>query len=509
LRAGAARVTVSDSSDPLGVLEVDAVVVRNESAALAFCSMDTAALGGLLTARVLAKLAERGSGLDPRGVWISPTGADTGRYRGIMRGAVQEAVWGAFDEKVLDEAAGHAADAIAQAEKALKPARLRMGEAEVPEGHSPRSGGSITADSTLTALAVETLEGAPLAYLVNYAIYPLPGFGRAPVAQRGVPGALTDALRAKAGAETPVVFLNGAAGDVSPALSEGEAALGAHLAEVALSALDAEPPRKKAALGCVVNTVPLPPSLLDGLVPEAAALQSARIDETVFLAMPGLPSAQIGLLLRVKAITQGADHVFLAAQTGDALGYQPGIEEFFAVTDQAQSCFHGPLMVLWYGENHLPGADDAAEPVWENVPALDRFASGFGAARERGRAEAEAIARAWEETAAALEASGQGLRGLAGDLSPELQTLLARVSADEAGGLLLQALSLRCRRDFAELSEEQRVILMGVAQGAEIPFDALLLLQTFSLPERLPADLQGAVKKLGVRGGDYLATPGR
>lgn len=507
LRAGAARVTVSSSSDPMETLEVDALVVRNEQTALAFCSVDVAALDQCLLERVLAQLEERGSILRPGGVFLAPTGAHTGRFRGIQKGVWKETLWGVFDEKTIEQAAGYVADAIDQAEKQLQAAQIRIAETEAPEGHAPRQGGSATADSTLSVLSVETASGAPLGYLVNYALCPLPMYGQSPVARRGAPGALALALRAKTGPETPVVFVNGAAGDVEASLAGGEAALGTQLAQAALAALGHESPRDKAALAFAAHSADLPPSLLSGTVPASAVLQSARIDGTIFLALPGLPAAQIGLLLRVKALTQEADHVFLMSQTGEALGFLPGIEEFFAVTEPARASVYGPLMVLWFGEHYLPEAKAAkdAEPVWANVPVLDRFSTAFAAAIERGRRESVLAKQVWQESSQKLESAGAALRALAGELPPEYKALLERVPPEQACAVYVQAVAMRFRSEYAAFSEEQRVMLMGAAHGAGMPFDAVMLLQLFSGKDGLPEPVRKMVESLQPAGYDFLS----
>jgi len=512
LTAGASRLVVSDAPDPANRLEVNALVLQSGVTTVAFCVIDTAALDRSLVEAVANRLQAEGSSVNADTLWLSATGVPTGRYPGLLRNPVQECVFGPFDKAAFDEAAGHAAEAVRAAETALRPARLRIGEAEAPEFQELRSDGGATADATLSVLGVETDQGEPLAYLLNYALEPPPllassesGKGATATAHRGAPGVVAQAIRETAGGEIPVLFLQGATGDIAPRPLEGApAALGQGLAQAALEALKNSVPRGMVQMRCLRRTAPMPPTLLAGSMPADTILQELHIDDTVLLSLPGAPAAQIGVLLRVKAMSMGAEHVLLCGLTGDYLGFQPTVEEYFAMSAPARWTFYGPLLVTWYGEHHLADAvPEGEEPVWNSVPALARYASAFRAGLERGQQERETLTTRWNAIAKSLDVQRWPPEEDA-ESRRVAEQLEQRIGAAHAKDLALEMAAVQARGTFADFTEEQRVILMGVAEGAALPFDAVLLMQVLAHPEALPKEIAEAAQTAGAEGYDLL-----
>lgn len=512
LSAGAARLVVSKAPDPANQLEVNALVFQSGATTVAFCVLDTAALDRSLVDAIAGRLQAEGSAVNADTLWLSATGVPTGRYSGLFRNPIQECLFGPFDKAAFDEAAGHAVEAIRAAETALRPARLRIGEAEVPEFQELRGDGGTTADATLSVLGVETDQGEPLAYLVNYALEPPPllasagaGAGTMATGHRGAPGMAAQAIRKTAGGEIPVLFVQGAAGDIAPQAPENSlAALGQGLAQAALEALKGSVPRGMVQMRCLRRTAPLPPTLLAGSMPADTILQELHIDDTVLLSLPGAPAAQIGVLLRVKAMAMGAEHVLLCGLTGDYLGFQPTVEEYFAMSAPARWTFYGPLLVTWYGEHHLADAvAEGGEPVWNSVPALARYASAFRAGLERGQQEREMLATRWSAIAASLDVR-HWPREEDAESHRVAEQLERRTGAAYAKDLALEMAAVQARGTFADFTEEQRVILMGVAEGAALPFDAVLLMQVLAHPEALPKEVAEAAQAAGAEGYDLL-----
>ena len=505
LRAGAARVAMDDG------LEANALVLGNGSALLAFCTLDTAAFDRLLVDAVLAALEEKHSRIGYDSLMLSATGTYTAGLAGLSAGALQEALFVPFDGDAFDRAVAGAVRALLEAESAMGPAQVRAAEVEAPQYHAPRPGGSATVDSTLSVLSAESLDGKPMAYLINYAMTPLAAPGVVPSEGRGVPGYLAEAIRESAGGDAAVLFVNGAAGDIVPvpaadaAPEEQDRVLGEALARAALAASKNADARREGALACRAREVPLPPTLIRQGPCGTTVLHEARLDESMFLSMPALPAAQIGLLLRVGAMAAGGERVFLLGLTGDCTGFQPTIEEFFAVTEESALAFHGPLASKWYADHHLTLFPEAADmgPLWQQVPLLAQYAGAFGAAVKRGEAQREQLGAGWRkaeeglETLALLLANGAGSGAIPADVP-------GRAAEPLRSGLALHLAGTSIRRDYAAFSDEDRVVLMGVAEGAGMPFDAVLLLQMLSEAEKLPEQARIVVEGFGIPGFDAL-----
>jgi len=490
LYAGASTVVVENSPG----LEVNTLVLRSAATTVAFCAVDTAAVDQNLFEAVAARLANKGVKIHPRNLLLTATGVPTGLFSGSMQSGLYETMFGAYRKEAAENAAEHIATAIADTQAKLVPARIRVSEAEAPGFQVLRSGGSVTADSTVSILYVESQNAKAMACMVNYAIVPaiMPGTGE--VKDRGLPGIIARAIDMAAGEEIPVLVLNGAAGDIEPKrdIPGGPEAMGAALAELIQSAWKDLEGKATAALNCWSQAVNLPATLAPGLLPGRAVLNEVRLDDTVFVGIPGLPSAQIGLLLRAKAMSAGAEHVFLLALTNGYTGFHPNIEEYFSATPPTYFSLYGPAMIVWYGDRCLRWAN--AEPIWNDVPLLSRYASAYKNALERGQREKVELMEQWEKTRAAVAERIKAMDS-ATLLPKETQPVVKAIRAEERQHAVQCLWPASLRRDAADFTEEQRVILMGIAEGSKLPFDAVLLMQVLSKPESLPQEFRAIVKE--------------
>jgi len=106
-------------------------------------------------------------------------------------------------------------DVILEASKALKPARLGVAAKEVPfnrNRHSRREDRSV--DRELLVLRVEDGDGKPIAHAVNFAAHPTMHPAALRKFSADYPGALAELVEKETG--VPCLFLQGAAGDLSP-----------------------------------------------------------------------------------------------------------------------------------------------------------------------------------------------------------------------------------------------------------------------------------------------------
>ncbi len=495
LSAGAAH---GPFGEPSHGLEADALVLRAGAATVAFVSVDAAVVSAALRERVLAGLEEASSSVGPEGLVLCATGRYTPAQQGLAGGVMEAALFGKYDEERCGVAAASTADVLLRAERGLQDARIVFGETELPELHASRLGPDASLDSTLSVARVDTAEGAPIAYVFNYALYPPVSLGAAPQPGRGAPGALALALRA-AQADAAVLFQNGAAGDVTPDFGQGEELPGQLLAEAGLAALNGATPEREVSLTAVARTLPTPPTLLGPLVSAEALLQEVYINGAVFVAIPAAPSAQSALLLRVKAMAQGFDRAFVLSQANGNLGFLPATREYFAATPETRLAHFGPLMGKWLGEHCLVSDDDVE--LWRDIPELSRFEASFLAAVERGVLEQAAIRDRWEQAAPGLTALANLARSLA-PIPEEYKSLLAGISAEDAAILSKKVAATFVRMEFADFSEEDRVRLMGVAEGAGLPFDAILLLQFLSDKSKMTEQVRAIVQMMEEQGND-------
>jgi len=193
-------------------------------------------------------------------------------------------------------------------------------------------------DPELGVLKVTAIDGRPVALVWNYAIHGTAlGHGNFQIS-----GDLMGDASARLERETgvPVLFINGAAGDVSPKWRgwPGVESIGSALAASALATWKALPPGRDEALGAAEGRVNLPdpgvslrncvwhrmPSGLRlGLaraLPSSAGITAVRIGETAWVTVPGELQTRLGL--DIKAAGHGRfSQTFVAGYSNDYLGY--------------------------------------------------------------------------------------------------------------------------------------------------------------------------------------------
>jgi hypothetical protein len=502
--AGAARVVDGQNPDPLKNFEVDALVLGVGDKYATFVSADVPGLDRSVHDAVAAKLAAAGSKVDPQALLIGATGANTGWRKGVLQGTLVEALFGKYDEKSFNDMVDSITQAVVAAEAALAPAEYLTAETEAPEFHKPIEGASPTLDSTLGVLLAQDHTGAPIGMIVNYAIHPPVEFGAEPLNGRGVAGRIAEKLRAGTRADLPLVFFNGAAEDLTANLgdtAEAKAASIEKLGALAMDGLKGATPKRESSLAAVTWEATLPKSLLGDVLRPTALVTEVQLSGDRFITMPGIPAAQIGMLLRVKSLSTGAGQTFLCSLTNDFQGVHTGVSEFFGDNQRAQMSFHGPLMIKWYADNLVLGADDPE--AWKMAPELADRATAYDAGKALGEKKKAEIETAWaaaEVGLAKLVPMLLKLRASVKVLPPEVDALINATPQEKLVAVGRQGAATYLRSEAADYTPEQRVMLMGVAEAVALPFDAVLLLDALSAQDKLPQEITAILFIVGLKG---------
>ena len=455
LQAGASTVVFSGETANHDFLQINTLVLRAAGPLLAFVAIDGIGVGPMLVEAVAEKLGAAGSRIAREGLLLSASHSHGGGLCCSQQGLVFELALGTFDPQRLDAAAELIAGALGQAEAELQAARFRVGAGAAPEYQENRSIEGGYADPEMLLLHVEALDGIPIAWLVNFAAHPTVLYDAEGELGRGrdFPGGLTSELQRISDSDVPVLFVNAAAANVGPAwpesdtLGQGAFRMGQALAQRAATLRDAAEPQIAAEFSVELKSSQLPRSLLGDAVPGKTVLTEVRFNDMVLLSLPGEAASQIGRTLKDLALARGADRVFLLGYTNNYLAYHPHEEEYFQGTYEAMMCLYGPLMNCWYATSHFPELVD--EP-FSCSPLLAAHRRTYERGVELGRAERETIAARW---AARTEGKCEG------DLAA------------------LQVNAFLDRETLMTLTDEQRATLIGVAEGAELAFDIVVLLQ--------------------------------
>ena len=324
----------SPSSGVHDPLRVRALAFESGGLRVVWLSVDLVAVDPTMVAEARARLADLAGGPMILIVSASHTHSGPGAY-------ATSAFWAlvAADREspaVRKAIVDGMEKAAREAERRRAPARLSWGKTTVTGVATSRLDQPL--DPELGLLKVMGGDGRPVALVWNYAVHGT-ALGR-------VNSLLSGDLMAEASARleretgAPVLFVNGAAGDVSPKERgwPGVESAGAALASAALAAWRILPPGRDLTLNVVQSQVSLPrPALsvhncagrwvpgdvrigLAGALPSASTLTAVRIGGTAWVTVPGELQTRLGLDIKTAG-RRGFDEAFVAGYSNDYLGY--------------------------------------------------------------------------------------------------------------------------------------------------------------------------------------------
>ncbi len=383
----------------------------------------------------------------------------------------------------------------------LRPARISTAHGALPGPLQSTGGDSAVVDSTAAVLAVQDESGL-LAYVVNAPLAPAYVFGTEPRPDRGIAGNVTEAIRGELGT-VPVLVTNSAAGDLAATPDPATAADA--LAALAQTARKAEA-AGEIALAVRTRSVALPPTVLGDLAPQEALITEALLDSLYLASVPGVPAGQVGMLVRVRSAEAGYERALLLANAQHFIGPLPTIPGYIAATETTRFAFYGPVLPKWAVETYLPtSAEEEAAPVWGAIPMLDQHRMAYEQGRTLGAEQRAQLTESAVATADALGKMAPMLNALGGDLPPEAQALIGRLEPAQLVRAAQQLAGAFVRAEFIDFTPEQWIKLMGVSEGAQLPFDSVLLMQFLVSGQELPGQASGIVRLIkGMAGGVEL-----
>ena len=354
-------------------LRVRALALESGGLRVVWLSVDLVAVDPTMVAEVRALLADRGGGPPILIVSASHTHSGPGAFGTSAFWALVAAdrESPAVRSIILDGMEKAAREAL----RRRAPALLAWGKTTVTEVAMSRLGQPL--DAELGLLKVMGADGRPVALVWNYAVHGT-ALGRANSLLSG--DLMADAsarLERETGA--PVLFVNGAAGDVSPRQRgwPGVESAGSALASAALAAWRTLPPGRDLTLGAVRSQVSLPgPALsvrnctgrwvpaalrlgLGWTLPSSAGLTAVRIGGTAWVTVPGELQTRLGLDIKTAG-RRTFEETFVAGYSNDYLGY------FLTRRDYGHPSY--VACGSFYGENGGETLRDSA------IELLDRLA---------------------------------------------------------------------------------------------------------------------------------------
>jgi neutral ceramidase len=343
------------SEGTLDPLEARAIVVESGEAKVTWATVDLVGVDRGFTQEVSQRLRE--AGVAPGSLIISASHTHSGP------GAfARSALWAVlsidrFNATVRSALVGAVVQAITQAEAAKAPARVAAFTREAPDVTTGRLG--LPVDREILSLKFVATGDRAVALLWNYAIHGTM-LGPANLRYSGdVMGVVSHILERELG--VPVLFVNGAVGDVSPR-RHGHGALlevGAELATVVRDGWrqSREPEEAPITIRAIRVALPAPAlslqNCLGRLLPRVATLPlgwampmdaeliAVALGDTAWVVVPGELQSELGQRIKDEARTR-VGRGFVAGLSNDYLGYFVTAAAYGAPSYVACASLYGP-----------------------------------------------------------------------------------------------------------------------------------------------------------------------
>ncbi len=277
----------------------------------------------------------------------SHTHSGPGAY---AKGLFATAVLGPYDERVFQQLVQSLSQAVREAQKRLKPARIGADSVLLRGLNRNRRGGKLT-DDRLSLVKVEDTRGRPIAALVKFTAHGTVLGPENRFISADWMGGLQRELQRRLGGQAVVLYVNGAEGDQSPVPPPGPGddfakaqRLGQRVAEEAHRLWLKVKTLPDVSLYYSVQKLLLPPSLKAiplGHSPETE-LQILGIGPALLIAVPGEPIAELGERLYQVGKQAGWKEPIVVGLANDHLGYFLTKEEYAKGGYEASVSFYGP-----------------------------------------------------------------------------------------------------------------------------------------------------------------------
>ncbi len=313
-------------------LAARALVLQSVARRVAWVSVDLLAVDRTFTADVEHRL--QAAGVAPLTLILSASHTHSGPGAYVDSELLGWLALDRLDTVVREALLGAVVGAVRQADAARRPARLAT--ASVSAASLVRNRLRQALDTEMLVVRVTAAGGEPVALVWNYAIHGTTLGPRNLLLSGDVMGEASVRLEHALG--VPVLFVNGAVGDVSPA-GHGERAtaeIGAELAAVAQAGWSAATPLTRPTLAVGVTTATLPPprlplrNCLSGWAPRGLAvplgavfprettLTAVAVGDTGWVTFPGELQTRLGRAIKEAATVR---HPLVAGLSNDYLGY--------------------------------------------------------------------------------------------------------------------------------------------------------------------------------------------
>ena len=339
--------------------EARALIIDNTTEKIALVSVDHLGFDHGMVDRIRA-IASAATHIAPDHIFVmsSHTHSGGGAFMEMLP-LLANVLAGKFDPKIRALYEQRAADAIIEANKTLKPARIAFGAGEArgisrfrstwpPNGPVDPEVGVIRVDSVVT--------GKPMAVLMNFAAHPTVLGAENMTFSADFVGFARNAVERMIGSDAMAIFANGAQGTIAPRAFQGDdgwqradnvgTILAAEVLKVVLmlkpqDAVEIRLVRSPLTLKIVPTSI-FPPAMAYPPSYESEIGAISFDNRVAFVAIPGELGSILNFQVKERGKLLGFEKTFLLGLTNDALGYIINEDEYRHKTYESTISLFGP-----------------------------------------------------------------------------------------------------------------------------------------------------------------------
>jgi len=449
-------------------------------------SLDLVVINKELYQKVLDYAPSR---INPHGIILTATHTHNGTG-GMVESLLFRWISGPFMPEVLDDTARKVVAAMEEAYAKRQRATIGVGVGKQDDLAENRRYPGGPADEQVGVIRVDDADGNAIAILASIAAHPTTTPEEAAFEfSADFPGYYCDEMERLTNPGCVAMFLNGAMGDQRRGNPDNETGwerpewIGKTLATKAkIIANDIECDKETLHVGYADPEMPR--SLAAPFLSPRTVLMTLEVGDTLLTFWPCEPTVEVGLEWRRQALERGYAHEISVSCANDHRFYVVPQGQYSELNYESAMTFYGPDLASWYYRQFsklITKGEPIEDPPTPEAPQVESIANGnlvrlegqpYEIGYQRGELFKQAIRDAFQRSVVARLDDGSWL--------PVQEPWSTLPSFLNQTPIALVRLGIGARPYLSKAADTVYEETLGMAHGADLPFDVVWLLQCVS-----------------------------